>query len=108
MKEQILHLLNKYIYQTKVSEEGIVYFLKEQLGQDCELKFEMYTNEHNPPHFHVKSKNGEINASFLLSDCSLLHGEINPSQYKRIKFFYVENKSLLEEYWNNKVIKHRK
>ena len=39
------------------------------------IKIEVYSNEHSPPHFHVKGS--EINASFSIRDCELIDGSIS-------------------------------
>jgi len=45
------------------------------------LKIEIYSNEHPPPHFHVKSPN--VNASFSIESCEKLEGSINSQDLKK-------------------------
>ncbi|KPV93227.1 hypothetical protein AN395_00353 [Pseudoalteromonas sp. P1-30] len=63
------------------------------------LKIEIYSNEHPPPHFHVKSAN--INASFAIEDCLKLNGKVDTSDYKKIKYWHKRAKPKLIEAWNN-------
>lgn len=52
-------------------DEGQVVLLenKQLVASINGLKIEIYSNEHPPPHFHVKSPN--IDASFTIEDCEL-------------------------------------
>lgn len=56
--------------------------------------------EHPPPHFHVHSEN--VNASFMIKDCSLLAGDIRPHDLKKIKYWYSlsSSREKLIEVWN--------
>ena len=95
--------LNRYINRTVVWPDGTVLEIKEFLGNIRNLKIEMYPNDHNPPHFHVKTKCETINAKFKLEDCSLISGRINKKDYKRIQAFYEKMHDELWKYWNEKV-----
>jgi hypothetical protein len=50
------------------------------------IKIEIYSNEHPPPHFHIKAN--EIDAVFSLIDCELLKGNIGGREHKMIKWWY--------------------
>jgi hypothetical protein len=63
------------------------------------LKIEIYPNEHPPPHFHIKSSN--IDASFEILSCKLLHGRVQPKDHKLIIHFHKSNLNLLIDTWNN-------
>jgi hypothetical protein len=63
------------------------------------LKIEIYLDEHSPPHFHVKSAN--INASFVISDCERLNGDINRRDEELIKYWYRKFRLRLIKVWNN-------
>lgn len=64
------------------------------------MKIEVFSNEHAPPHFHVKSSS--IDASFKIQDCSLLNGEINKSDYNKIRYWYDNGaKQILVDSWNS-------
>jgi len=62
------------------------------------LKIEIYSNEHPPPHFHVKSPN--VNASFDIDNCKKLEGTISSKDYKLIKYWHKKSKDILIEAWN--------
>jgi len=57
------------------------------------LKIMIYPNEHAPPHFHVVSAN--IDASFRISDCSLIDGKISSNDYKKILFWHQRSRQSL-------------
>ena len=63
------------------------------------LKIEIYSNEHPPPHFHVKSPN--IDVSFDIENCDLLKGSIDSGDKKKIKFWHMHAKPLLIEAWDS-------
>ena len=63
------------------------------------LKIEVYSNEHPPPHFHVKAPN--VNASFDIESCSLLDGDVGNRDKKKIQFWHKHAKPLLIEVWNS-------
>ncbi len=62
------------------------------------VKIEIYSLEHPPPHFHVKS--ATLNVTFSISNCDLLKGDIDSKMLKMIKYFHSMNKSKLIEVWN--------
>lgn len=63
------------------------------------LKIEVYSNEHPPPHFHVKSPN--VNASFSIESCELLEGNAENKDIKKIKFWHKQAKPILISAWNS-------
>jgi hypothetical protein len=63
------------------------------------LKIFIYSDEHPPPHFHVKY-NGEEN-SFSIIDGSPLYPNNGLKKYFRnIKKWFNQNKDLLKDTWN--------
>lgn len=101
-EELLISYLERYINRTVVNDEIGVYFIKEQVGRIRNMKIEIYSNDHNPPHFHVKSNDLTINATFRLDDCSLIEGHVASNDFKRIKAFYSDMKTqlLMKEMWN--------
>ncbi len=97
----LLRILNN----TQVLPDGSVYEIKQLMGRINGVKIEMYSNDHNPPHFHVKTNCGRINATFKLDDCSLLTGDISRDDLKRVKYFFDTNKEKLQSFWNEKTSK---
>lgn len=74
---------------------------KQQIGKIEHLEVHIYSNDHNPPHFHVKSNDLKINAKFLLKNGEYLSGEISPRDTKKIKAFYhsAKGKIVMELVW---------
>lgn len=63
------------------------------------VKIEIFSNEHPPPHFHVKS--GDIDASFAIEDCSIVDGSVKNKDLKSIKYWHERLKPKLIEVWND-------
>lgn len=62
------------------------------------VKIEIYSLEHPPPHFHVKSST--FNATLSIANCDILKGELDSKTLKKIKHFHTFNKTKLIEVWN--------
>ena len=77
---------------------------KERVKTIDDLQIIIYSNDHNPPHFHVKTKNLKIDAKFRIEDCELISGEISSKDLRKIKAFYLspKGKIVLEMIWNKK------
>lgn len=108
--DQLLKHLNRYINSTKYNEVWGVYFIKELVSKVRNMKIEIYSNDHNPPHFHVKSNDGSINATFRLDNCELLKGSIKKKDIKRIEAFYNDpyTKELMANMWNKSKDENKK
>jgi hypothetical protein len=78
---------------------------KERVATINDLQVIIYSNDHNPPHFHVKTKNLRIDAKFKIEDCKLINGEINRKNLKKIKAFYLspKGKLILESIWRKRI-----
>ncbi len=63
------------------------------------LKIEIYSNEHPPPHFHVKSPN--VNPSFDIKNCNIIEGKIDNKDLKKIQYWHSHAKKTLIEVWNS-------
>lgn len=79
--------------------EEILLENKELVARVDGLKIEIYSNEHPPPHFHVKSPN--INASFCIESCRKLKGSINSKDLSKVKYWHKRSKFLLVDIWNS-------
>lgn len=77
---------------------------KERVQTINNLEVIIYSNDHDPPHFHVKSKDLKINAKFTIEKCELMSGEIDSKSLKRIEAFYQSSKGkyILETIWNKR------
>ena len=71
---------------------------RERVGTINGLSIAIYSDEHNPPHFHVRSPH--INATFTLADCTLLTGEVDRKTRDLILYWYAERKDNLIAVWN--------
>jgi len=80
---------------------------KERVESINDLNIIIYSNDHNPPHFHVKSKDLKISAKFTIEDCKLMSGDIGSKYLKRIKTFYDSHKGkiVLQTIWNKRLNK---
>jgi len=66
---------------------------------DNRMRIEIYSDEHAPPHFHVKSDG--INASFAIDDCSLLRGNVTQGEMRTIRYWHQHAKPMLIDRWNS-------
>lgn len=82
------------------------YVNKERVEKINDLEVLIYSNDHMPPHFHVKSKDLKINAKFTIDSCDLISGSVNSQQLKRIKAFYYSPKGriVMDKIWNKRLI----
>ncbi|MFN6075782.1 MAG: DUF4160 domain-containing protein [Fluviicola sp.] len=101
-------LLNYYLGLDDISLElhlkEINTATKERVATIDDLQVIIYSNDHNPPHFHVKTKNLQIDDKFKIEDCELISGEISSKNLKKIKAFYIspKGKIVLESIWNKR------
>jgi len=77
---------------------------KEGVAKIDDLEIIIYTNDHNPSHFHVKTRERNIDAKFSIETGEYLSGEVDSKNLKRIKAFYLSPKTkiLLEIIWNKR------
>ena len=62
------------------------------------LSIHFYSNDHNPPHFHVKYN--EFDAQICIESFRILHGELPPKAMGLIMEWAALHKSELLENWN--------
>ena len=77
---------------------------KERVATIRKMKILIYSNDHNPPHFHVISNDNTINAKFTIDTCELLSGKIDYKDIKRIKAFHKHPKTVIvmEKIWSKR------
>ncbi len=77
---------------------------KERVKTLDDLQVIIYSNDHEPPHFHVKTKDLNIDAKFKIEDCELLSGSISAKDLKKIKAFHLspKGKIVLTSIWNKR------
>ena len=80
------------------------YEIKEKVGRINDLNVIIYSNDHNPPHFHVISNDKKIDAKFTIENCEKISGELNSKQLRKIRAFYESPKTqiLMEKILNKK------
>jgi hypothetical protein len=74
---------------------------KERVTTIDDLQIIIYSNDHTPPHFHVKTNDLRIDAKFKIENCELLSGSIGSKDLKKIRAFYLspKGKIVLESIW---------
>jgi len=92
-------MLRNCLQNTIVNDNGEVYEIKKLVDKINNLKIHIYSNDHNPPHFHVLTDN--INASFNIKTGELINGTIDPKDHRRIKYFYDNQRENLLEIWKD-------
>ncbi|MBP9195126.1 MAG: DUF4160 domain-containing protein [Saprospiraceae bacterium] len=97
MKElELLNLkLNTLFHAIEIDINGNIYAERQQVGKINNLKLYIYSNDHNPPHFHVKSPN--FDAYFDLKSCDLLKGTIDSKNHTKIRYLH---KSLADDMYS--------
>jgi hypothetical protein len=77
---------------------------KERIATIRNMHIIIYSNDHNPPHFHVKSKDKSINAKFTIDGCRFISGTISSKEVKRIKLFHSDIKTqiIMKKIWSKK------
>lgn len=90
------HLLNGGY---AIWEDGELYSIRQLVAKVNGLKIEIYSNEHPPPHFHIKG--GNINAAFSIIDCEQLEGKVSRREKELIKWWHKQGKDRLIDIWNS-------
>lgn len=80
-----------------VTPNGELYFIKELVGRINGLSIYIYLEDHPPPHFHIRG--GGLNASFSISDCTLLKGQASPRHQALIKWWHRRAHDKLQATW---------
>lgn len=78
--------------------------IKQNVARVDDLQVIIYSNDHDPPHFHVTSRDKKVDAKFRIDDGSLFKGEMKSKDLKKIKVFYnnPRTKLILEKIWNKR------
>ena len=78
---------------------------KKKVGIIKDLELHIHSNDHNPPHFHVKTNDLKINAKFTIENCDLISGEINAKYLKRVKAMFnsPKGKIVFQKIWDNRL-----
>ncbi len=103
-KRTLEELLEDWLDSTAILPDGRVYKVKGYVDRVRDLKIYVYAGDHNPPHFHVKSTQRDIDAKFHLHTRELYKdktGKITTKDIKKVTAFFAceaFEKKLLDEY----------
>lgn len=94
-------------YDESIIEELLIkpdLIRKERLVKINDLEVWIYSHDHDPPHFHVRTKERKIDAKFLIATGQYLSGEIDSKNIKKIMAFYQSPKTkiLMQLIWNKR------
>jgi len=81
-----------------VWRDGQLYNIKQLVAKVNGLHFEINSNEHAPPHFHVKG--GDIDATFSIDSGELLQGKIDGRRKALVGWWYSRSRDKLITVWN--------
>jgi hypothetical protein len=87
----IADLLETHLDSTQVLPDGTVYKTKRFIASTGDLRIEVYPKDHNPPHFHVISKQRGIDARFDIETLNLINtkqGTIRENDVRKIQNFF--------------------
>jgi hypothetical protein len=96
--ETIAGQLELYLDSTSVAPDGSVYLIKQRIASVGDLKVDIYPKDHDPPHFHVLSKQRNMNARFHIETLELINeksGSIRSKEVKQIQEFFKANPEVL-------------
>lgn len=84
-------------------EKGIK--IKERIATIRNMTIIIYSADHNPPHFHVKSKDNKIDATFKIENCEFISGTIGSKDLKRLKAFCndIKTQMVMKMIWNKRI-----
>lgn len=106
-KDDIATRLEDYMNKTNVTPTGKVCRIKALISSIGDLRIEIFSRDHldSSPHFHIISKQRNINARFNVHTIKYINtkkGTINSKDVKKIQEFFKENpdvhKKLLAKY----------
>lgn len=90
-ESNLAELLETHLDSTQIWTDGSVYKIKRFIAPAGDLEIHVYPKDHLPAHFHVLSKQRDINARFNLENLDLINlktGKIRESDVKKIKNFF--------------------
>jgi hypothetical protein len=109
LERALTDLLNVYMNYDDATIERLLInpntVEKERITKLDNLEVLIYSNDHNPPHFHVKAKSKNIDAKFLIETGEYMSGEIDSKSLKKIKAYYLSPKTkiIMQLIWNKRL-----
>lgn len=96
--DELAQILKILIAQHSVWDDGTLLMTRQRVDFVDGFSIEIYSKEHTPPHFHIKSAN--INASFSIKDCTLLEGNVGGRERRVIEWWFQRSQDKLIKIWN--------
>lgn len=104
MQKTLEQWLEHWLDSTEILPSGQVYKTKHFVDRVGDIEIHVWPGDHDPPHFHVYSKQRSIDATFYIDTLELRSdrtNQITQKDIKRIrKFFQIDGmyKKLLARY----------
>jgi len=98
-KLSVADLLEMHLDSTQVLPDGTIYKIKRLIAVIGGLKIEVYPKDHQPTHFHVVSKQRNINAKFDIETLALISAKennISERNARKIQNFFKSHPTALE------------
>lgn len=98
--DQAATFLAAFLEMCDILPDGTVIETRRRVAQINGVSIHVYSDEHPPPHFHVKCSGKE--ASFTIETCKRIEGNLGRREEKILKYWFELNgQSMLIEAWNN-------
>ncbi len=99
--DDIANLLEEYFSENHiVREDGRVREIKSHVAFHKGMEIVIHSNDHTPPHFHVKSIQRGFNVRFYLETLELMSvkfGDISRNEIKAVQKFFTTNPKQLQK-----------
>ncbi len=89
--------LELHLDSTTIAPDGSVYLIKQRVATVRDMEINVYPKDHDPPHFHVRSKQRNLDARFHVYTLDLInekHGKIKPKEVRQIQDFFKSNSKM--------------
>lgn len=105
--EGITARLQAYFDSTEIMPDGSIYLVKRHIASIGDMQIDVYPKDHDPPHFHVASKQRRrgFDARFHIETLGLLsykYGRMRDNDIRRVQEYFRSNpddlKTLRNEY----------
>jgi hypothetical protein len=86
--------LELHLDSTSVAPDGSVYLIKRRIANVRDLEINVYPKDHDPPHFHVCSRQRNMDARFHIETLELInmkHGSISQKEIRQVQDFFKRN-----------------
>ena len=90
--------LELYLDSTAVAPDGTVYLIKRRIASVRDLELNIYPKDHDPPHFHVRSTQRNMDARFHIDTLELIdmkYGTITGKEVRQVQEFFKTNPQAL-------------